>query len=204
MNRWRVSLIGLGLLAGLGLNVTLVPQIMTPRPPIFNGPDIAENWEWRSMAVHSHSWWLWEKFPESSATHVGFVTPPGNPDALRVGMLYSQWMDEQGALSTEVDASLPPLDISELGIRDDLYSHQKVYSRIHCRSGQEMEDRDTCYYFVSWSPELLGDTPPRFIGVLTNRAQDKEEMALIEENLLRELSPVSLEELLSIDEIRGS
>lgn len=204
MNRWRVSLIGVGMLLGLGLNVTLVPQIMTARPPIFNGPDIAENWEWRSMAVHSHSWWLWEKFPESSATHVGFVTPPGNPDALRVGMLYSQWMDRQGALSTEVDASLPPLDVSELGIRDDLYSHQKVYSRIHCRSGQEMEDRDTCYYFVSWSPELLDDTPPRFIGVLTNSAQDKEEMALIEENLLRELSPVPLRQLLSIDEIRGS
>ncbi|MDR9435161.1 hypothetical protein [Pontimonas sp.] len=199
-----MSLIGLGLAVGVGLNVTLVPQIMTPRTPVFNGADIAENWEWRSMAIHSHSWWLWEKFPESTATHVGFVTPPGNPDALRVGMLYSQWMDRQGALSTEVDASLPPLDVSELGIRDALYPHHRVYSRIHCRSGQEMADRDTCYYFVSWSEELLGDDPPRFIGVLTNREQDKEEMALIEENLLRDVSPVPLEDLLSIDEIRPS
>jgi len=204
MNRLRPSLIGLGLIFGVALNMTLVPQIMTEREPVFNGADIAQNWEWRSMAIHSHSWWLWEQFPESTATHVGFVTPPGNPDALRVGMLYSQWMDDQGALSTEVNTSLPPLDISQLDIRDDLYSHQKVYSRIHCRSGQEMEDRDACYYFVSWSPELLGNTPPRFIGVLTNRTKDQEEMALIEENLLRELSPVPLEELLSIDEIRGS
>lgn len=156
------------------------------------------------MAIHSHSWWLWEKFPQSTATHVGFVTPPGNSEALRVGMLYSQWMDRQGALSTDVDASLPPLDVSKLGIRDALYPHHRVYSRIHCRSGQEMEDRDTCYYFVSWSEELLGDDKPRFIGVLTNREQDKEEMALIEENLLREVSPVPLEDLLSIDEIRPS
>ena len=187
---------------GIVLNVTIAPQIMTPRPPVFNGPDIAENWEWRSMAIQNHSWWLWEQFPNATVKNAGFVTPPGNPDALEVGMQFIQWTDE--SFSTTVDTSLPPLDVSEMGIRDDLYAHQKVYSRIHCRSGQEMEKRDTCYYFVSWSPELLPDGPPTFIGVETNRDLDDEEMALIEENLLREISPVPLEDILTIDEIRTS
>lgn len=204
MNRWRVSLIGVGMLLGLGLNVTLVPQIMTARAPIFNGADIAENWEWRSMAIHSHSWWLWEQFPDAKVTHAGYVQPPGQPEALEVGMQLAQWMDKVGELSTDIDTSLPPLDVTALGIRDDLFAHHKVYSRIHCRVGQEMERRDTCYYFVSWSEELLGDDPPRFIGVLTNREQDKEEFALIEHNLLLEVSPVPLEDLLSIDEVRPS
>ena len=114
-------------------------------------------------------------------------------------MKLDAWTEE---LDLDVDFSLPPLDVSELDIRDELYAHQKVYSRIHCRSGQEMEVRDTCYYFVSWSPDLLGDEAPTFIGVETNREQDKEEMALIEEHLLREISPVPLEDILTIDEVR--
>ena len=199
MTRVRLALIGLGLALGIGLNVAVAPQIMTPRAPVFNGPDIAENWEWRSMAVQMHSWWLWEQFPDATVLNAGFVEPPGNPDALRVGIQLNDWTEE---LDLDVDFSLPPLDVSELDIRDELYAHQKVYSRIHCRSGQEMEVRDTCYYFVSWSPDLLGDEAPTFIGVETNRQQDKEEMALIEEQLLREISPVALENILTIDEVR--
>mgnify|MGYP001605238692 FL=1 len=200
MVRVRGVLIALGVFLGVALNVTVAPQIMTPPTPVFNGPDIAENWEWRSMAIQNHSWWLWEKFPEATAVHVGFVVPPGNPEALPVGMEFEQWMDEE--FSTTVDGSLPPLDVSELGIRDALHAHHKVYSRIHCRSGQEMQQRDTCYYFVSWDDRLLGEDPPRFIGVETNREQDREEMALIEEKLLREVSPLPLEEILVIDEVR--
>ena len=168
---------------------------------MFNGPDIAENWEWRSMAIKTHSWWLWEKFPEATVSYAGFVEPPGNPSALPVGMQLEQWVDE--ALSTQIDTSMPALDITQLEIRDKLYAQHKVYSRIHCRSGQEMEKRDTCYYFVSWAPDLL--TPgesPHFIAVQTNREKDEEEMALIEERLFREISPIPPEDLLTIDEAR--
>ena len=198
----RIVLIALGIALGIALNVTLAPQIMTPRPPVFNGPDIASNWEWRSMAIHSHSWWLAEQFPEAEVRNAGFVEPPGRPDALRVGMMFEQRLDEE--LDISIDTSRPPLDVSDLDIRDELFAHQKVYSRIHCRSGQEMEQRDTCYYFVAWSPELLDDSPPRFIGVETRRTLNKEEMALVEESLLREISPVPLEDILAIDEIAAS
>ena len=88
MTRVRLALIGLGLALGIGLNVTVAPQIMTPRPPVFNGPDIAENWEWRSMAIQMHSWWLWEQFPDAQVVNAGFIEPPGNPDALPVGMKF--------------------------------------------------------------------------------------------------------------------
>lgn len=201
MSGIRLTLIAAGLSLGLVLNLTIAPQIMTSRPPVFNGADIAENWEWRSMAIESHSWWLWEQFPEARVVNAGFVTPPGNPDALPVGMKLEQWVDDW--LTTEIDTSLPPLDVSELGIRDELYAHHKVYSRIHCRSGQEMERRDTCYYFVAWAPHLLSDGPPTFIGVETNRSTDEEEMALIERNLLQEISPVPISAISTIDEIRA-
>lgn len=199
MTRIRAWLIGVGLVVGIGLNVSVAPQLMTPRPPIFNGPDIASNWEWRSMAIHMHSWWLWDQFPEAHVTNVGFVPPVGRPEALDVGMIFSNWIDQSLGLS--VDESLPPLDLSTLGIRDDLYAYQQVYSRIHCRIGQEMETRDTCYYFVAWDPELLDDAAPTFVGVELNRVEGDEEMALVERRLLEKLLPVDINEVATIDEL---
>lgn len=199
MNRIRASLIGVGLMFGMVLNVFIAPQLMTPRPPIFNGPDIAENWEWRSMAIQTHSWWLWDKFPDAQVTHVGFVPPPGNPQGLPVGMQFSLWIDE--LLELDVDTSLPPLDLSALDIAAEFSPYQRVYSRIHCRSGQEMVARDTCYYFVAWDDALLTNAAPVFIGIETNRTQDKEEMGLVEKSLLEKISPVPLSQLKSIDEV---
>ena len=187
-----------GLLLGGVLNVTVAPQIMTPRTPVFNGPDMAANWEWRSMAIETHGWWLVDQFPDATVTHAEMVIPPDNPEALEVGMELTQWMDQQ--LGLEVVTELPPYDVTELGIRDQLFGQHKVRGRIHCRSGQEMEVRDTCYYFVAWAPDLLPDDNPHFVGVVTNREQNREEMALVEENLLREISPVPLEELDLLDE----
>lgn len=200
MSRLRSLLISLGIVAGIALNVTVAPQIMTPRPPVFNGPDIAENWEWRSMAIHTHGWWLWEQFPGATVVNAGFVEPPGNPDAPPVGLLFKPWVDEIGL---DVDFSQPALDVSGLDIRDDLAAHQKVYSRIHCRSSQDMEQRDTCYYFVAWDDDLIPDGAPTFVAVLTNANEDDEEMALVEKTLLERISPVAIEDLLTIDEIRS-
>lgn len=199
MERIRVTLIALGLVLGIGLNVVLAPQLMTPRPPVFNGPDVAENWEWRSMAIQTHSWWLSEKFPDAVVERVGFTAPPGRPNDLEVGMQFSQWFDP--LLGLRVNTEFPPLDVVDLGIRDELRTYEKVYSRIHCRSGQEMVDRDTCYYFVAWDSELLPDSEPVFIGVRTVAEEGKEEMALVEKNLLNKISPVPLTDLYAIDEV---
>lgn len=199
LNRIRVALIAIGLIGGITLNTTLAPQLMTPRPPVFNGPDIAENWEWRSMASQTHSWWLWEKFPDATVVNAGFVPPPGRPDALMVGMKFSHWIDE--FLGLDVDTTEPALDVTELGIRDELRSYQIVYSRIDCRSGQDMETRDTCYYFVAWDFSLIPGENPVFVAVETSRTLGDEEMALVERNLLEKISPVPLHELHAIDEV---
>jgi len=150
------------------------------------------------MAIETHGWWLWKAFPDATVTHAEMVVPPGSSEALPVGMEFTQWMDRQ--LGLEVVEELPPFDVTELAIRDQLFGQRQVYSRIHCRSGQEMEVRDTCYYFVAWAPALLPEKNPHFIGVVTNREQDREEMALVEENLLREISPIPLEEIPLLDE----
>lgn len=200
MTRLRVALIALGVVLGVVLNVTVAPQLMTPRPPVFNGPDIAENWEWRSMAIQNHSWWLSEQHPDARVERVGYTTPPGRPDALEVGMEFQQWFDP--ILGLDVNSDAPPFDVSELGIRDDLLAYQQVYSRIHCRSDQTMEQSDTCYYFVAWDPATIPADNPVFIGVKTRGDKDEEEMALIEQGLLERVSPVPLDQLLAIDEVR--
>lgn len=196
----RASVLALGLALGIVLNVTVAPQIYTPRPPVFNGPDVAENWEWRSMAIQTHSWWLWEQFPEASVSHVQMTTPPGADNLLPVGMAFTQRFEELRTLT--IDTTLPPLDLVGLGINDDLANYYKVYSRIHCRSGQEMVKRDTCYYFVAWDDSLLGSEPPHFVGVRTNAEEGAEEMGLVEERLLERISPIAPEKLLSVDEVR--
>lgn len=199
VNQIRVGLIGLGLAMGIGLNTFVAPQLMTPRPPVFNGPDIAENWEWRSMAIYMHAWWLWEQFPDATVTHVGFIPPPGHPELLPVGMKFSGAWDP--LLGLAVDLSSPPLDLSGLDVRDELFSHRHVYSRIHCRVGQEMEVRDTCYYFVAWDPALLSDNSPEFVGIELNRTLGEEEMALVERSLLEAVASTNIENLSVIDEV---
>lgn len=199
VKHFRLLLIGFGLSLGLGLNIVVAPQIMSPRPPVFNGPDIAESWPWRSMAIQMHSWWLWEKFPNARVTNVGFVPPLGRPDGLQVGMKFSEWWDQQ--LGLEVDLSEPPLDFSQSNIREQLFAYHQVYSRIHCRIGQEMVVRDACYYFVAWDPENIDESRPVFVGVELNRELDNEEMALIELGLLTRISPKPLSEILTIDEL---
>lgn len=174
------------------LNVLVYPQVYEPRPPIFNGPDIAANWEWRSMAIAEHSWWLWEQFPDAKVSHVGFVAPPNQPGALEVGIQFSSWRDEK--LGLDVDTSLPPLDVTKLGIRDALLAEGRVFSRIHCRDAQKQLPRDTCFYFVAWNDDLLPTTEPEFLALRTN-FDDDSEVALVERTFLESLISGSLESL---------
>lgn len=201
MTQFRMSLIGLGLSLGIVLNVFLAPQIMSARPPVFNGADIAENWEWRSMAIHDHSWWLAETFPNAQVSHVGFIPPESAPGGLKVGMIWEKWITEY--LSITVDTSAPPLDIADGDIQSSLSAHHKLYSRIHCRTDQEMVDEDGCYYFVAWAPELLDNQSPHFVGVVTNRDKDDEEMGLVEVDLLESILGRELEAVPSIEENGG-
>ena len=198
MTQFRIGLIGFGIIFGFFLNLFLVPQIMSPRPPVFNGADIAENWEWRSMAIHEHSWWLYEAFPDARVSHVGFIPPASAPGGLNVGMIWEKWITHY--FSIEVDSSEPPLDLADRDLQSVIIPHHKVYSRIHCRTDQNMVDEDGCYYFVAWSPDLLDSRSPQFVGVVTNRQKDREEMGLVEIRLLHDLLNGELQDIQSIEE----
>lgn len=186
------------LLVAVIWNFTYAPQIMTPRTPVFNGPDIASNWEWRSMAVRMHGWWLWSKLPDASVKNVGFVAPPQEPEALKVGIQFDSFIEDYLGLS--VDSSQPPLDVTGFDIREELHKEAKNYSRIHCRDNQAMTIRDTCYYFVSWNWDLLPSQEPEFRAVRTYLDEDSE-IALVETNFLESLIGMSADTLPNFHEL---
>lgn len=198
MLTFRIVTLGLGLIVALMWNFAFAPQIMTPRAPVFNGPDIASNWEWRSMAIDMHGWWLWSEIPDASVKNVGFVPPPDNPEGLRVGIQFDSYIDDY--LGLNVDSTEPPFDVTGLKIRDQLHTHAKNYSRIHCRDNQAMAIRDTCYYFVSWDWDLLPKQEPEFYAVRTYLDHDSE-IALVEKNLLEALTGVSVDTLPNFHEV---
>lgn len=191
LNRIRVLLLGVGLALGVALNVFIAPQLSTPRDPIFNGPDIAENWEWRSMAIWMHPWWLAEQFPAASVTNSGFSIPPASPSDLPLGMKFEESLAEDVGL--KIVGNSPALDIRSIDIRNKLEGYFQNYSRIHCRSSMEMVKRDSCYFFVAWDNSAIDVSNPVFVGVLTNTNLGEEEMGLVEEELLRRLSPIPIE-----------
>ena len=57
-----------------------------------------------------------------------------------------------------------------------------------------MTVRDTCFYFVAWSDELLPEATPEFIAVRTN-LDDDSEVALVEKTFLASVLPVSLDQI---------
>ena len=172
------------------VNIVAYPQVYEPRPPVFSGPDIASEWEWRSMAIREHSWWLWTRFPDAKVSHVGFAAPPNKSNGLKVGIQFSSWRDEY--LGLDVDSSLPPFDVTNLGIRDQLLAEGQVFSRIHCRDQQEMIVRDSCFYFVAWNDDLLPAEKPEFVAVRTYLDEDSE-VALVERSFLESLVNAPIE-----------
>jgi hypothetical protein len=199
MVRMRLIVLLGGLLVGLGLNLTVAPQIMTPRPPVFNGADIAANWEWRSMAIGMQPWWMWQNFPDATVTHVGYVPPVGNPEGLAVGMKFSDWVDQ--SLGLAVDETLPPLDLTATDLSISLEPYRQLRSRIDCRVGQEMTKSDTCYYLVAYDPATIS-SPPEFVGVLLSKEERQEEFGVVERGLLESLLGVAINDLRTVDEVR--
>ena len=196
---FRAALALLALFVAIPLNIFVFPQVYPPREPVFNGVDIAANWEWRSMAIREHSWWLWSVFPDAQVSHVGYVAR--NSGELPVGIQFTSWRDEY--LGLDVDDSDPPLDVTELGVREGLLAEARVFSRIHCRDSQAMTVRDTCFYFVAWSDDFLPESNPEFIAVRTN-LDDDSEVALVEKTFLASVLPVSLADLPNFFEVDQS
>lgn len=199
----RATLFTSALSVGLLWNVFFAPQIMTPRPPVFNGADISGTWEWRAMADGAHDWWLWREFPDAKVVNAGYVAPPDGSGIRPVGIQFAFLATEQFGL--QVDSSEPPLDITPFDIQDELYQHAKNYSRIDCRDNQAMQEADTCYYFISWDWDLLANSEPVFYGVRTNLVEpgsdSDSEYALVEATLLQSLIDTPLSEIPNLHEV---
>lgn len=195
----RATLILVLLAVGSFINLTVSNPVYTPRAPVATGPDIVSNWEWRSMATGQHAWWLAFYFPGASVENVAYLSPPDKPANSVLGIDFSSWRDD--FLEIAVDKTAPPLDVSSLGIREDLLNLGKVFSRIDCRAPQ-MPARDTCFFFVAWDDRLLRSRAPTFIAVLTN-VDEEAEFALVEANLLTHLLPIPLSEVSSARQSGG-
>lgn len=177
-------LIGFGLLVGIGLNMSVAPQIMTPRPPIFSAADIAANWEWRSMAIGTHGYWMSTQFPDAHLIHTGDAGPPKEDGSNPIGIQINRWAE---ILDLDVSIEGAPFDLVGMDVKEQLSAFQKLYSRIDCRIDPENSEKDTCYYFVAWDEESIG-AEPTFVGVLTSDTAKKEEFGLVELTLLERIT----------------
>ena len=183
----KIQLSILAVISGgaVALNVFMAPQIYNPRPPAFNGPQLAETERWAGMAREMHGWWIADRFPGATLLHAGQVTPPGSPDAFAAGIRIADWSVE--FLPLTVDTSKAAVDVSDLGVREDLYDLRKLTGAIPCHADafDPTSGGWTCDYFIAWDDQLLPDTPPVFIGVRTIAdGSGNYEVALIEKALL--------------------
>jgi hypothetical protein len=187
----------IAVLFGAGVvNVFLAPQLYTPRPPIFTGPDLASTWEWRGHAFAVNTWWLAENAPGARYTHVGVAVPPGATDgALQVGIL----LNDRPARVFDLDfntASIP-LDVSRIpGVRDALLDHHVLRGQIKCQVDPYQPKRGRCDFFVAWDGPVPATDQLELVGVLTRAGGAGDEMALVQRELLERVAGNSIESLL--------
>ena len=181
----QLSVLAIIAAGAVAVNLFLAPQIYNPRPPAFNGPQLAETERWAGMAREMHGWWIAERFPEATLLYAGQVRPPGSPDAVAAGIRVADWSAE--FLPLTIDTSRAAVDVSGLGVREDLYQLRKLTGAIPCHADafDPASGGWTCAYFIAWNDELLPETPPVFIGVRTIAdGSGNYEVAFIEESLL--------------------
>lgn len=193
---FRAALVVALLVAGSFVNSALFEDVYVPRTPVANGPEIVDNWEWRSMATGQHSWWLAHYVPGAIVTNVNYLSPANSPEREELGIDFSSWRDKY--LDIAIDDSAAPLDVSDLGIHDDLLDSGKVFSRIDCRT-PKMTVPDSCFFFIAWEDSLLVSNIPIFVAVLTN-VDEESEFALVERNLLKNLLGIPLGDVSTISE----
>ena len=183
-------------LAGAGVvNLFLAPQLYTPRPPVFTGPDLASTWEWRGHSFGGNTWWLSENAPNATFTHVGVAVPDNAASgALPVGIL----LDDRPAriLELDFDTTSIPVDVSRMpGVRDALFAKEVLKGNIRCQVDTFSPQDGRCDFFTAWEGSVPTDEPLELVGVLTRVGGDGDEMALIERGLLEEVTGRSVESL---------
>jgi len=173
------------LTAAAVVNIFFAPQLYSPRPPVFSGPDLAANEAWRGHAFSTQPWWLAETLPDATFIHLKFEVPPGAADSAQpIGINF----DERSLQRFEVDIDRGefPLNLEPLNLRDQIAPHIQHFSGVRCRPSLTPIDTQICDYFVAWDRDLT-ESPKVFVAVSTSSVPGAEEMGLIEVTLLERI-----------------
>jgi hypothetical protein len=183
------------------VNVFLAPQIYSPRAPVFSGADMAASDEWRGHAFSFQPSWLAANLPNSTFSHVRIGQPDWAPaDSLEIGILWNTRTVSIENLST--DDSDFPLDLSDLGVRDQIAKHHQHSALIRCQSDPVVPVEGLCEYFVAFDDTVNPDDPLTFVGVFTVTGSDTNVVGFIEEGLLERLVASDLSTIPTIGEER--
>lgn len=199
----QLSLLAIVALGAVSVNVFLAPQIYNPRPPAFNGPQLAETERWAGMAREMHAWWLADRFPGSTVIHAGQIKPPGSEGAIAAGIRIADWSAE--FLPLTIDKSKAAVDVSGLRVREALHTHHRLEGAIPCHADafDPASGGWTCDYFIAWSDDLLPAAAPIFVAALTIAdGSGGYEMALIEKNLLEATTGIPVSSLSTVADPR--
>jgi len=187
------------LIAGMAINSFFVPQIYDPRPPIMTGPDLVIVEEWRGHSFATNTWWLAENVPNARYERTGLVTPAGTPDnALAVGIDITDRPAK--ILGLDIDESRTAFDVTGLGLRDATFIHSKIQGFIRCQVDLFVEQPTRCRFFAAWEGDVPTDEPLVFVGVLIERDDRRDEMALIEKGLLEKVAGAPVASLPTLGE----
>jgi hypothetical protein len=194
------ALVLAGVLAvAMAVNTFVAPQLYDPRPPIMTGPDLVEVEEWRGHSFATNTWWLNDNVPNARYERTGQVKLASAPDnALAVGINISDRPAK--ILGLNIDESRSAVDVTGLGVRDALFIHSKIQGFILCQVDLFEQQETRCRFFAAWEGDVPTDEPLVFIGVLTERDDKRDEMALVEKGLLERIVGMPVDSLPTLGE----
>lgn len=187
MLRLRAVALGAALVVAAVVNMFFAPQIYSPRAPVFSGADMAASEAWRGHAFSFQPSWLAHTLPNSTFINVRTGHPNGvSPDGFEVGIMWN--MRTVTIENLRIDDTHFPLDVSGLGIRDQIADHHQLSALIRCQSDPVAGGQDLCDYFVAFDESVDALDELTFVGVFTVTGSETNEVGFIEEGLLERLA----------------
>ena len=180
------------------VNLFFAPQIYSPRAPVFSGAEMAGSYQWRGHAFSFQPSWLAAELPNSTFTNVRIGQPEWAPaGSLDIGILWNmRTVLIEGLATDETDF---PLDLSALGIREDIADYHQHAALIRCQIDPVSQIDELCDYFVAWDDRVEPSNDLTFVGVFTVTDPESLEVGFIEKGLLERLVATDLSTVPTIE-----
>jgi hypothetical protein len=187
MLRLRALALAGALVVAAVVNMFFAPQIYSPRAPAFSGADLAANEAWRGHAFSFQPSWLAATLPNSTFVNVRIGTPEwAGPDGQVIGMSWElRTVTIEGLATDDTDF---PLDVSALGIRDQLAEYHQLFALIRCESDTIDGQQILCDYFVAFDDAVNPADDLTFVAVFTVTGSETNEVGFVEKGLLERLA----------------